>query len=83
MLLAIEARIGELTKGVPKTPHRGGGAGSGKRALPSGKPLKHERLGLKEQQMKTAQTIANHPEAVAAVVKEAEENDDIPTKWRC
>jgi len=76
MLLAIEARIGELSYAEPRIPPIG--AGRGTRA--SGEPPKHERLGLKRDQMKAAQTIAANPEAVEAVIREAEENEDIPTK---
>ena len=76
----IEARVGELAY---EEPRRGPlpivtMEGGGRR--PSGEPSKHERLGLTQRQMRTSQAIASHPEEVAEVVKEAEENEDIPTK---
>ena len=78
MLLDIEARIGELSKAEPRIstvwdPEE-------KRPAPSGQPRKPERLGLKPEQMKQAQQIHSHPEAVAEVIQEAEDNEDIPTK---
>lgn len=76
-LLDVEARIGELSYAEPearkyKPKHHG--------PVPTGQPQKHERLGLRKKQMHNAQTIARHPEAVAEVIQEAEENEDIPTK---
>ena len=77
MLLEIEARIGELSYEEPPSKPIGLAGGGAK---PSGQPRKPERLGLELHRMKAAQTIARHPEAVAEVIKEAEENEDIPTK---
>ena len=71
-LLMIETRIGELAleekRIPPKTP------------FPSGKPPKHERLGMTPKQVEHSQAIASHPQEVEEVIKEAEENEDIPTK---
>jgi len=69
MLLDIEARIGELAEKEPKTvSSRKDG-----RFQPSGKPLKHERLGLSsESQMKKSQQIHSHPDIVAKVKAEAQ-----------
>jgi hypothetical protein len=41
---------------------------------------KYERIGMTKKQMENAQAIASHPEEVAEVIKEAEKNEDIPTK---
>ena len=78
-LLAIETRIGELAFKEPqirsargKQTHRG--------STPSGKPPKYERLGMTHSQMSKAQAIASHPAEVEEVIREAEENEDIPTK---
>lgn len=77
-LLMIEAKIGDLSKKEPQiqAPMKGRPIG----AVPSGLPLKHERLGMTASQMRKAQAIASHPEEVEEVIKEAEENEDIPTK---
>ena len=42
---------------------------------------KHEKLGLKNKtHLANAQAINNHPDVVDKVIKQAKENDDIPTK---
>lgn len=77
MLLDIEARIGELASNEKQArgkPKPGGGA------LPSGKPLKHERLGISEMLMKQSEAISKHPEVVEKVKAQARANEDIPTK---
>jgi hypothetical protein len=80
-LLMIEARIGEIASKIPKTKSspiyqeghlRGADPGDG--------PRKHERLGMTEKQMHHAESIHKNPDAVAEVIREAEENEDIPTK---
>ena len=78
-LLMIEAKIGELSEREPRVESaKGRKTGSG--GIPQGQLPKHERLGLTEKQMHRAQAIHKHPEAVAEVIREAEENEDIPTK---
>ena len=78
MLLDIEAKIGELALQEGKHPPRWKEGRPG--SLPSGQPLKHERLKMTPKQVETAQAIAKNPEVVAEVIREAEENEDIPTK---
>lgn len=71
MLLTIEARIGELL-GPPKSPkRRSDGKLAGRESLP-------ENVDFHDAHR--SRTIANNPEAVAEVIAEAEENEDIPTK---
>lgn len=77
MLLNIEAKIGELASQIPQV-QAPGGKGAGR--VPSGLPAKHDRLGLAQHRMKQSETIHRHPEAVARVIAEAKENEDIPTK---
>jgi hypothetical protein len=82
LLLEIEARIGHLAMREPKAktkPVKTKNGLSGSERIPS-EPLKHERLGLKQQKMKDAQQIAKHPEIVEKVKAKAKANDDIPTK---
>jgi hypothetical protein len=83
MLLDIEARIGELAEQeervapiVVRDPTGKHQAGS----VPSGQPLKHERLGLTATGMRHAQTIHRNPIIVAKIKAQARENEDIPTK---
>ena len=72
-LLSIEGKIGELYSAIPKT---------------IGKDVKEEetaffkieKAGIDRRQASQSQQIAQHPEEVKEVIKEAEENDDIPTK---
>lgn len=77
LLLAIEARIGELSLKEKRIPPKFPGGGG---AIPSGKPPKHERLGMTEKQLYRSEMIAKHPKEVEEVFKEAEKNEDIPTK---
>jgi len=72
MLLEIEGRIGELLENRPK----------GKYSKPDATTTKGVKLpeGVSEKQSHHAQAIHRNPAAVAAVIKEAEENEDIPTK---
>jgi hypothetical protein len=70
MLLAIEARIGELLPD-PNKALSTSLSGGGKAKRPE---------GIKSKQAFHARTIAGHPTEVAEVIQEAEENEDIPTK---
>lgn len=72
-LLMIETRIGELLKSLPIIPirERSGSFKGTEKKLPKG-------LNWKESYQ--AQAIASHPQEVAEVIKEAEANEDIPTK---
>ena len=82
----MEARIGEL---LPPSEEMSRLAGKklrgityrkgsdGKKTRESVKILPEGINSLKAYQ---ARTIARHPEAVAEVIQEAEENEDIPTK---
>jgi len=76
-LLAIEAKIGELAE--RELPEKYQGVPRQQRDALN-KPLKHERLGLTERQKRVATTIHKHPNEIAEVIREAEENEDIPTK---
>lgn len=79
MLLNIEARIGELAKEADQAV--GPRVQRGRGSLPSGEPPKHERLGLSSRtRMAQSEAIHRNPAAVAAIIKEARENEDIPTK---
>jgi hypothetical protein len=69
-LLMIEARIGQLLP-PPKE--------ALKTALAGG--MRQKRLyGMDDSQAKRSRAIASHPAEVDEVYKEAEENEDIPTK---
>ena len=49
--------------------------------MPSGHPPKWQRLGFKsEKAMEDAEFLANHPKEVKEVIKEAKEEDDLPSK---
>jgi len=81
MLLDIEARIGELAEKEERAttlPVRGVRQGRGMK--PSGKPPKHERLGVSEKHMHQSVAIHKHPEIVERVKAQARENEDIPTR---
>jgi hypothetical protein len=77
MLLNIEARIGELSITAPRTPPR---YDVGRGAREAAGPLKAERLGLTPARMKKSEAIHRNPAAVAKIIKQARENEDIPTK---
>lgn len=79
MLLNIEARIGELLPPVEDA-RRIGKSEGGKRRQGQDVPLTARPEGMEEKQAYYARTIHRNPEAVAAIIKEARENDDIPTK---
>ncbi len=81
MLLRIEARIGELAISTPRGPT----AIKGKQGGASLEPPKHERLGMSRRRLDVVEAIHREMKkpgggAVAAVIKEARENEDIPTK---
>ena len=79
ILLRAEAKIGELSKSIPQE-QAGGYIGGVKKMSDDGK-YKHEKLGLKNKiHLANAQAINNHPNVVDKVIKQAKENDDIPTK---
>lgn len=73
-LLAIESKIGKL---LPK-----GNFGGGDRHSKDFKQFSRdlEDTGMNPDQRSKARQIAEHPEEVKEVIKEAEENEDIPTK---
>ena len=73
MLLDIEARIGEL---FSKLPRKKSWADDSIKSIPA----QTADIGIKERDAYRAQEVFEHPEAVAEVIKEAEENEEIPTK---
>lgn len=75
MLLAIEGRIGELYAAMPRRTKTTDASSTVYREAVGGDS--HSK-GYKEAER--AQAIHRNPDAVAAVIKEAEENEDIPTK---
>jgi len=78
-LLMIEARIGEL---LPSEEEAQSAAGKYGRSKQTGKPgvPKFEAPPMERHKRTIARAIASHPAEVAEVIKEAEENEDIPTK---
>jgi len=75
---AARARRGELAKETKKTTPMGKGTGGG--SIPSGEPLKWERLGYKsERAMKDDQLLYNNPELVEEVKAQAKESEDFPS----
>lgn len=74
MQLYIQAAIGErLIEDRPDATGKGMTNKDRQRAASTGSPMsRHQRL--------IARTIAKHPEAIEKTIREAEENDDIPTK---
>ena len=84
MLLDIETKIGELAYKEPTVSAVISKRGPKGQALegtkPSGKPPKHERLGLPARKMKDSQIIAKNPKAVEKIKREAKKNEDIATK---
>jgi len=74
-LLSIEGKIGELQQFLART--SGERSANGKNIL---KPGELEKANLTIKQAFISRQIADHPEEVEEVIKEAEENDDIPTK---
>ena len=76
VILNIEARIGELYEAIPDAPTAMRGVQGGARVEPS----KHEKVGMEPHRARHAQAIHRNPAAVAAIIAEARENEDIPTK---
>lgn len=77
MLLAIEGRIGELLPSAEEA------YAASRPSSKEGRPARSERAlpdGIDSKQAYNARAIANNPDAVAEVIAEAEENEDIPTK---
>lgn len=74
-LLMIEARIGEL---LPSAQQAMRGKGRGVGGGPGHAKILPE--GIKWHQAECSRAIATHPHEVEEVIKEAEENEDIPTK---
>ena len=76
MLLTIEARIGDLLPSGRED----------ERGLVHDTPRDHGQFanklpeGINRKHLHHSRTIARHPEAVAQVILEAEDNEDIPTK---
>jgi len=75
-LLMIEARIGQLLPRPEETRpalpgKKTGRFEAGKKRLPE---------GIDSHQAHRARAIASHPQEVEEVIREAEENEDIPTK---
>jgi len=81
LLLNIEKRIGELLPSAEETKrmNRTNADDTGRFAasLPAGFG---DTPGKRAHVAHSARTIANNPEAVAEVIQEAKDNDDIPTK---
>jgi len=77
MLLNIEARIGELLP-APEEARKMGGARGGK--VRQGKEALPVHEGLTDRRAHQSRTIHHNPAAVKAIIKEARENEDIPTK---
>lgn len=75
-LLMIEERIGMLLPPASE----GRSAGGGDRHSPEGKARKVLPEGINPKQAHHARAIAAHPQEVAEAIREAEENEDIPTK---
>ena len=73
MLLDIEARIGELYAAVPRKTKDGSSTAYKEAVGGDSHSKEHKRA-------EGSQAIHRNPAAVAAVIAEAEENEDIPTK---
>ena len=86
-LLDAEVRIGELTKAIPKAPPDRGNQYTGGKptALSQSQKSKSEvitDLGFTPKQVERFEILANNPDVVEEVKREARENDDIPTRTR-
>ena len=80
-LLDAEVRIGELTKQIPK----GTNGGANQTSLSNEQKTKSEvitDLGFTQKQVERFEILANNPDVVEEVKREARENDDIPTRTR-
>ena len=73
-LLSIEAKIGQLVLILPKGVKKNGDTGI------KAKKGELAKANLDGQKSFRAKMIYEHPEEVEEVIKEAEENQDIPTK---
>lgn len=78
MLLEIEARIGELYEAIPKLEGKVGPGKPAPRNGERGSVAQFKEHGVVHPER--AVQIHRNPAAVKAVIKEAVENDDIPTK---
>lgn len=86
-LLDAEKRIGELTKAIPKAPADRGNQYTGGKptALSQSQKSKSEvitDLGFTPKQVERFEILANNPDVVEEVKREARENDDLPTRTR-
>ena len=86
-LLDAEVRIGELTKAIPKAPPDRGNQYTGGKptALSQSQKSKSEvitDLGFTPKQVERFEILANNPDVVEEVKREARENDDIHTRTR-
>ena len=86
-LLDAEVRSGELTKAIPKAPPDRGNQYTGGKptALSQSQKSKSEvitDLGFTPKQVERFEILANNPDVVEEVKREARENDDIPTRTR-
>ena len=86
-LLDAEVRIGEMTKAIPKAPPDRGNQYTGGKptALSQSQKSKSEfitDLGFTPKQVERFEILANNPDVVEEVKREARENDDIPTRTR-
>ena len=83
ILLRAEAKIGELSKSIEgqKISVLRRAKGNHVEEFKKTGTQKHEKLGLQSKiHLANAQAINNHPDVVDKVIKQAKENDDIPTK---
>lgn len=85
-LLDAEVRIGELTKAIPKATNGGANQyGAKPTAMSEKQKTKSEvitDLGFTPKQVERFEILANNPDVVEEVKREARENDDIPTRTR-
>lgn len=77
-LLMIEARIGELLPSLEESTKKGKILGGQRRQGQQGEAV--FPAGIDKRQAHRARAIASHPAEVAEAIREAEENEDIPTK---
>jgi len=84
-LLDAEAKIGDLTKEIPKDSSFRGNQFIDRQtdtAVAQPKPKKQviEEMGLNEKQVERFEKLSDNPDIVEQVKAEAEENDDLPTR---
>jgi len=70
-ILWAEAKMGEILKAIPKKGNKYGSTGGTIPTLPE---------GISKKQSHRAQVLADNPDLIEDVIKEAKENEDIPTK---